>query len=93
MSMSSNQSSSPSPRPANPLGSFVYMGLGFLAIFLVTFLVVLAFIPLNLQKAHEELNRDLPATVREYSNTATRVPVVGTRSQRPEENLEPSVDQ
>ena len=92
MSMSSNRSNRPSTRPENIFVSIGYMSFGFLVIFFATYLIVFSLIRGGLQETREKLDRDLPARVREYSQSSTRVPVIGTRMERSESDSDLNVD-
>lgn len=92
MSMSSNRSNRQSPRPVNIFVSIGYMSFGFLVIFFATYLIVFSLIRGGLQETREKLDRDLPARVREYSQSSTRVPVIGTRMERSESDSDLNVD-
>ena len=78
-------------RPSTSTSSFRYLGLAFVAFFLVTFMVVLFVVRGAWREAREVLSEDLEGTVRKYNRPSVPTPIVGrppTRGDGRPERLE-----
>ena len=56
---------------------FSHLGFAFIALFLITFLVVLFLMRGALRETREVLNQDLEGTVRQYNRSSVPAPQVG----------------
>ena len=69
-------------RPSTPTSSIRYLGLAFVAFFLVAFMVVLFVVRGAWREAREVLSEDLEGTVRKYNRPSVPTPMVGPPPRR-----------